>query len=151
MKTRLALLPLAFLLACGGSSSAAKPTTLDIAKLGLKADVPEGSAAGDAIVGDGVLIQGPGLVIDIAAASDSTPKTIEDAKSEAEMYSPKDLKEEKLADGFALSFVNEGGMGTNYWVQVRREIDGKAYWCTTTASQPEQQANALAACKSLKK
>ena len=67
------------------------------------------------------------------------------------MYTPKNLKEEKLADGWAITFDNEGGMGKNYFVNVRREIDGKSIWCETTASQEAQQTNALNFCKSLKK
>jgi len=127
------------------------PQTIKIDKLGLSADVPAGAEASDAVIGEGVMIQGPGLVITIEEASDSTPKTLADAKEEADMYTPENLKEETLDDGWAMTFDNKGGMGTNYWVQVRREIDGKTFWCTTTAAQVEQQTNALAACKSLKK
>ena len=42
-------------------------------------------------------------------------------------------------------------MGTNYWVQVRREIDGKAYWCSTNVSAEDAQKKAVDFCKSLKK
>lgn len=128
----------------------AGPNTLDIAKLGLKAEVPEGATAGDAVIGEGVMIQGPGIVVTIEEASDSHPKTAEDAEKDAEMYTPQNLKSEKLEDGWAVTFDNKGGMGANYFVQVRRDIGGKTYWCSTTASQPEQQTNALKACKSLK-
>jgi len=121
-----------------------------LTKLGLKAEAPAGTDVKDAIVGEGLMLQGPGLIISVEVSSDTRPKTIEDAKKDAEMYTPKNLKEEKLADGYALAFENEGGMGKNYWVMVRREIAGKAYWCETTASQAEQQENALKACKSLK-
>ena len=65
------------------------------------------------------------------------------------MYSPKNPKDEKLADGWAYTFENTGGMGTNYFVNVRRDIGGKSYWCETTASTPEQQTAALDFCKSL--
>jgi hypothetical protein len=132
------------------SAKGAAPTTVSIDKLGLKAEVPAGATVGDAIVGAGAMIQGPGLVVTIEAASDSRPKTLEDAKKEADMYTPKNLKEEKLADGWLLTFENTGSLGTNYFVQVRRDIGGKAIWCETTAAQPEQSANAVAACKSLK-
>ena len=112
--------------------------------------VPTGTEAKDAIVGDGMMLQGPGIVANVEVASDTRPKTLADAKKDAEMYTPKNLKEETLPDGWALSFENEGGLGKNYWVEVRRDIGGKAIWCETTASQPEQQENALKACKSLK-
>jgi hypothetical protein len=141
----------ALLAACGKSegSGGGAPETASLAKLGLKAEVPGGSTVSDAIIGDGVMIQGPDLVVTVEPATDSTPKTAAEAKEEASMYSPKKVETEDLADGFALTFENTGGMGTNYFVNVRREIGGKAYWCTTTASKPAQQKNALAACKSL--
>ena len=120
-----------------------------IAKLGIKAALPAGAKIGDGVVGDGGMIQAPDLVVGIDAASDMQPKTLDAAKEDADMYSPKNLQGEALPDGFALTFENEGGMGKNYFVNVRREISGKAYWCSTTASNPAQQANALAVCKSL--
>jgi hypothetical protein len=150
MKTLLAALPLALLIACSGGG-AAKTSALDLPKLGLKADAPEGSTVNDAIMGTGHMVMGPGLVANVAEASDSQPKTIEDAKKEAEMFTPKNLKEEKLADGWVVTFDNEGGMGKNFFAQVRRDIGGKAIWCETTASQVEQQTNAVNFCKSLKK
>ena len=166
MRTTLAIVCL-FVFACGKSESgsgegSAKPagegkaaaggaTSLTLDKLGgLKVDVPAGSKAGDAIVGEGVMIQGPDLVVTIETASETRPKTADDAKKEADMYSPKNVKAETLPDGWALTYDNEGGMGKNYFVQVRRELGGKAYWCETTASTTKQQENALAACKSLK-
>lgn len=180
MSKILAVLPLALALACGGDAKkpdGAKkpegkveapkadapkgdapkaeppkpegPATVELTKLGLKMDAPAGSTAGDGIVG-GIMVQGPGLVVNIDIASDSRPKTVEDAQKEADMYSPKNIKTEKLADGWALTFENTGSMGASYFVNVRRDIGGKSYWCETTASQPEQQTNALAACKSLK-
>lgn len=125
---------------------------LDLPKLGLKADAPAGATVGDVIGGGtGHMIQAPGLVVSVEVASETRPKTGEDAQKEADMYSPKNAKVEKLADGWALTFDNEGGMGKNYFVNVRREIDGKSIWCETTAAEPAQQANALAFCKSLKK
>lgn len=137
-------------------TEAAKPAAkkaggaLDLTKFKLKADAPAGAKVGDAIVGEGHMIQGPGIVVGVQIANDMHPKTVEKAKEDADMYSPLNLKTEKLADGWAMTFENKGGMGTNYWVQVRREIGGKSYWCDTTAAQPAQQANALATCKSLR-
>ena len=129
---------------------AAAAGPVDLTKLGLKADAPGGTSIGDAIVGEGVMAQGPNLMATVEIASDSRPKTEEDAKKEAEMYTPKNFKSEKLADGFAVTFDNEGDLGANFFVNVRRDIGGKTYWCETTASSAEQQAAALAFCKSLK-
>jgi hypothetical protein len=133
--------------AAGDKEAAAGPLTLD--KVGLKAEAPAGATVGDAIGGSGVMVQAPGLIVTVEEASDSRPKTIDEAKKNAEMYSPENMKDEELDDGFVLTFDNEGGMGKNYFVSVRREIGEKHFWCETTASQPEQQANAVAFCKSL--
>lgn len=129
---------------------AAAAGPVDLTKLGLKGDAPAGTSIGDAIVGEGIMAQGPNLVATVEVASDSRPKTEEDAKKEAEMYTPKNFKSEKLADGFAVTFDNEGDLGANFFVNVRRDIGGKTYWCETTASSVEQQTAALAFCKSLK-
>jgi hypothetical protein len=133
--------------AAGDKEAAAGPLALD--KIGLKAEAPAGATVGDAIGGSGVMVQAPGLIVTVEEASDSRPKTIDDAKKDAEMYSPQNVKDEELDDGFVLTFDNEGGMGKNYFVSVRREIGEKHFWCETTASQPEQQAAAVAFCKSL--
>lgn len=143
------VLPLALALACGGGGDG-KKATVDLAKLGLKMEAPEGSTASDGIMG-GVMVQGPNLIVTVDEATDTRPKTAEDAAKEADMYTPANAKTEKLSDGFAYTFENTGSAGKNYWVHVRREIGGKSYWCETTSSSPEQQNNALAACKSLKK
>ena len=153
-KIRAAVLPRARAFACGGDAkkpdAKSAPKALELTKLGLKVDAPAGSEVSGGI-GGGEMVQGPGLVMSVDVASETRPKTIDEAKKDAEMYTPKNIKTETLGDGWAITFENEGAAGTNYWVNVRRDIGGKAYWCETTASQPEQQANALAACKSLKK
>lgn len=129
----------------------AKAGPLELTKVGLKMNAPAGSTVGDQIAGSGVTVQGPNLVVSVEEASETRPKTGEDAQKEADMYSPKNAKVEALPDGWALTFDNEGGMGKNYFVNVRRDLGGKSYWCETTASSPEQQKNALEACKSLTK
>jgi len=149
MKTLLAALPIALLLACSGGD--AKPAAIDLPKVGLKAEGPAGSEVSDAPMSTGHMVMGPGMVVTVEEASDTRPKTIEEAKTEADMFSPKNLKEEKLADGWLLTYDNEGGMGKTFFVNVRREIGGKAFYCSTAAAQPEQQTNAVNFCKSLKK
>ena len=154
------VVPLALALACGGGSGsdgkgggsgdAAKAGPLELTKLGLKMDAPAGSTASDGVMG-GMMVQGPNLVVTVDEATDSRPKTAEDAAKEADMYNPQNGKTEKLADGFAFTFENTGDLGKNYWVQVRRELGGKSYGGETTSSSPEKQTTALAACKSLKK
>lgn len=126
--------------------------SVDLPKLGLKGDAPAETEVKDAIGGgNGHMLQGPGLVVSAEVASDTRPKTVEDAKKEADMYTPKNLKADKLADGWSLTFDNTGSMGANYFVEVRREIDGKTYKCSTTQGDKDRAAAVLAACKTLKK
>ena len=130
---------------------AAAGGALAIDKLGLTGTAPAETTVGDGIGGSGVMITGPGLVVTLEEASDSRPKDLAAAKKDAEMYTPQNGKDEKLADGWAYTFENKGDMGANYFVNVRRDIGGKSYWCETTASSPEQQAAAVDFCKSLAK
>lgn len=134
----------------GGSAKGGPPAAIELTALGLKGEGPAGSKADKAPIGDGLMVQGPDLVANVEVASESRSKTLDDDKKDAEMYSPKNPKEETLPDGWAYTYENKGGMGTNYFVHVRRDIGGKAIWCETTASSAAQQANALAFCKSLK-
>ena len=149
-KTLLAALPLALLLACSGGG-AAKTAPLDLPKLDLKGDAPAESTLMDAIGGTGHMVAGTGLVVTVTEATDTSPKTIEEGKAEADLFSPKNIKEEKLADGWLMTFDNEGSMGKNFFVKARRDIGGKAYICDTTVSEAAQQTNAVNFCKSLKK
>ena len=106
------------------------------------------------VIGGGVghMVQGPSLVVNVEVASENSPKTVDDAKKESEMYDGvKNLKDEKLADGWLITFDNVGGMGANYHVNSRREIDGKSITCNTMVSTAEQQSTAVNFCKSLKK
>jgi hypothetical protein len=136
----------------GGAEPAAEgPAEVSLDAIGLKAEAPAGATVGKAIGGSGVMVQAPGLVVTVEEASDTRPKTPEAAKEDADMYTPQNWKVETVEGGFVATFDNSGSMGANYFVSARREIDGKSYWCSTTASQAEQQAAAVAFCKSLKK
>ena len=117
-------------------------------KTGLQGTAPAGSNVSDMMGSD--MVQGPGLVATVSNV-EGDAVTIEKAKEDADMYGPQGLEEEKLEDGFVLTFTNKGGMGTNYWVKVNRTIDGKQFECSTTASSEEQQKAAVDFCKSLKK
>jgi hypothetical protein len=137
--------------ASGGEAKpaeAAGPTKLP--KLGLQLDAPGEITVGDAIGGEGHMLQGAGIgAMQIEVAT--KPETLDEAKAEAGDYSPKNVKGEAIADGWTLTYDNTGGAGANYFVVVRREIGGKAYKCSTTGSDPAQAAAVLAACKSLRK
>jgi len=132
----------------GSAAAAAGPTKLP--KLGLQLDAPGDITVGDAIGGEGHMLQGAGIgAMQIEVAK--KPQTLDEAKAEAADYSPKNVKGEAIADGWTLTYDNTGGAGANYFVTVRRDIGGKTYTCSTTGSDPAQAAAVLAACKSLRK
>jgi hypothetical protein len=127
----------------------AGPKVITIAKLGLK-----GSAAGeteDPTIGDGdpIMVMAAGFVVNVAPAKASDSKTIKDAQNEGKLYNATHLQSETLADGWVVTFENTGSAGTNYWMESRRTIGGKAYMCSTMQSTPDQQKAAVAFCKSL--
>lgn len=136
--------------AAAGKATEAKPAgPTKLPKLGLSIDAPGKVEVGDAIMGEGNMLTGSGvgaLTVEIA----DKPQTLEEAKSDAEMYSPKNQHEEKLADGWVLTFENTGSMGKNYFVQVRRDIGGKTYSCSTTGGDSKQAAAVVTACKTLR-
>lgn len=142
----------------GGSSSssskAAKPAEAKgptkLPKLGLQIDVPGSVEVGDSLMGEqGHMLQGEGIGA-MSVEVEKTPQTLDEAKSDADMYSPKNLKSETLPDGWTLTFENTGSMGKNYFVEVRRDIGGKTYTCSTTGSNDKQAAAVVAACKTLR-
>jgi nucleoside phosphorylase/DNA-binding CsgD family transcriptional regulator len=125
-----------------------KAVEVTLPKVGLKADAPAGTTIGEIMGKD--MAQGPDLMV-IVEKGDDKPNTGDDAIKDAEMVRPKDLKVETLPDGYVLTFTNDGALGTNYWVNARREIGGGAYWCSTTASSREQSDAAVLFVKSLRK
>jgi hypothetical protein len=132
----------------GKSAESAGPTKLP--KLGLTVNVPGEATVGDGVMGDGQSVTGEDIgMMNIEVAE--KPVTLEEAKSDADMYTPKNVKADKLADGWSLSFDNTGGAGANYFVEVRREIGGKTYKCSTMQGDKDRAAAVLAACKTLKK
>lgn len=150
----IALASLATTTACskkdGGDKASAPAGPTKLPKLGLTVDVPGEATVGDGVLGDGQSVTGEDIgMMNIEVAQ--KPQTLDEAKSDADMYSPKNLKADKLADGWAISFDNTGGAGANYFVEVRREIGGKTYKCSTTQGDKDRAAAVLAACKTLKK
>lgn len=134
----------------GGGGGDEKPTATKLPKLGLQLDIPGTAEVTDGIGGDaGHMLMGTGIGamhVDLM----KEPQTLEQAKEDASMYTPTNLKEEKLADGWVLTYENTGSMGKNLFVEVRRDIDGKSYKCGTTGSDDRVQ-KVLAACKTLRK
>jgi len=130
------------------ADDAAAAGDIDLPKTGLKGTAPGDSKVSDMMGSD--MVQGSGLVVTVANV-EGDAWTVEKVKEDIEMYSPENIVEEKLDDGFALTYTNKGGAGTNYWVKVMRTIDGKQYDCSTTAPDEDHQKTALAFCKTLKK
>ena len=170
MKLQMTLLALLALGACkdkdkaaesGEAPSAAKTDTakadkpaaagpMKLEKFGLTIDVPAGTELSE--MAGSQMLQGPGLVVGVEEASQFAPETLAAELEEAkDMYSATDITQEEVEGGWHVTFQNKGGMGTNFWVKSHLTIDGKAYTCGTTASRKDQQDNALAACKTLKK
>lgn len=129
--------------------SEAKHSALKLEKFGLQVDVPAGTKVSE--MGEMLMVQGPGLVFSVDVPGEFSSKTLADKIEDAEMYSPLNMVKAEVGDGWDLTFENKGSMGTNYWVSVRRNIDGKAYNCDGNTQTKEQQAKALAACKTLRK
>jgi hypothetical protein len=136
--------------ACSKGGGDGKPKAVKLDTLGLTLDVPGEVRVDKAIMGDGQMVQGSS----VGAMQVEIPKeeqTLAQAKEDAQMYTPKNLKEETLPDGWALTYENKGSMGANFFVDVRRKIDGKSYKCWVTTGESSQATNVLAACKSLRK
>ncbi len=134
-----------------GDSAAtpAKAAAVKLPKVGLQLDIPGETMVSDGMGAQSNMVNGEAigaLEVDLA----DKPKSLDEAKTDAADYKPRNVKEEKLADGYALSYENTGGAGTNYFVEVRRDIAGKSYTCSTTGSQAAQAQAVLAACKSLR-
>jgi hypothetical protein len=133
----------------GASSGATKAAAVKLPKVALQIDVPGETLVSDGMSAQSNLVNGESigaLEVDLA----DKPQTLDEAKADAADFKPRNLKEEKLADGWALTYENTGSAGTNYFVQVRRDIGGKTYTCSTTGSKPDQAQAVLAACKSLR-
>lgn len=153
--TRFSILFVCGLVACGkgsassSSSSTAKPAAVKLPKVGLSIDVPGETMVMDGMGANSNMVNGESigaLEVDLA----DKPQSLDEAKTDANDFKPRNVQDEKLADGWALTYENTGSMGTNYFVRVQRAIGGKTYTCSTTGSQPEQAKAVLAACKSLK-
>lgn len=126
----------------------AKPSgVVTLASLGLEAPL-EGEVQVNEMMGS-LVVQAGELTVTVESG-EGKPETGEAAQEAAADHSPADPKLETLPDGYVLTFTNTGSLGTNYWVEVRRELAGKPVWCTTTANAQAQADAALAFCKSLR-
>ncbi len=133
-----------------GAKAAALAGPMKLEKLGgISIDVPAGTEVSD--MAGSQMLQGPDLVLTVQEAGQFDAETlVEELATAKDMYSATDITQEEVAGGWHVTFLNKGGMGTNYWVKSRVTIGDKVYACGTTANNAKQQANALAACKTLK-
>ena len=133
-----------------GGGGGGKVAAVKLPKLGLTAEIPGEATVADGMGENAVMITGEGIgAMQVELAK--TPQTLDEAKADAKMYTPKNLASETLApNGWLMTFENKGGAGTNYWVDSRREIGGKTYKCGTTGSDATQAKAVAAACKSLR-
>lgn len=131
-------------------TKAASPGPTKLAKLDDLTIEAGGADIGEGIAAGGVMLTGGAVgALNISVAT--TPKSEADAKSDADMFSPKNYKVETLPDGYVATYDNTGDMGANFFVDSQRTIGGKVYHCSTTVTTASQQAASVAACKSLKK
>ncbi|MDB4958602.1 MAG: uncharacterized protein JWO36_6171 [Myxococcales bacterium] len=131
------------------SASPSKITTAKLERLKLQIDVP-GEAAVSWSETMGTEIDADGIrrmsVIDQPGA-----KSLDDEKqSNVRTFKPQNVKAEKLADGWWTTFETTVGGDRAYPVFVQRVLAGHAYLCSVTAFDPAEQANVLAACKTLR-
>ena len=136
---------------CGSKERGAGP--ISVTKLpivGLVIEVPGEVIVDKAILGVGDMLIGEGVGA-MAVEIVETPQTLDEAKSDAEIFTPRNLKSETLPDGWVLTFENTGSLGTNFFVDVRRDIDGKVYKCHANGHLKAQADAVVAACKTLKK
>ncbi len=132
------------------SGKAVEAGPVKLAKIGLQIDVGGETAVSDGIGASSQMVSGEAIGAMQVEVADKK-QTIDDAKSDAGMFNPKNLKAETLADGWALTYDNVGSAGANFFVAVQREIGGKTYSCTTTAGDGDHAKAVLAACKTLRK
>lgn len=130
----------------GDDNAAVKLADLD----GLTIDVAKGTEPSK--MGGDVMIMSMNESFTVRAAKDSDPKTADDAKKEVtDLYKAKNIKDVTVDGGWGITFENTGSAGENYWLSMRREVAGKAYWCSTSVGHKSLRDGAVKACKSLRK
>jgi hypothetical protein len=158
--TRISILLLVSTFAFGcskkdGDSSATKTGEAKGGALTKLGKVPLQGAIGEATISDGMEANGVMLMGgDFGALEiDPTDKKLDldaESKEVTSLYNARNVKGEKLADGWILTFDNTGSGGDNFFVESYRDIGGKTYKCATTVPKREQAQAAVAVCKSLK-
>ncbi len=123
---------------------------LPLPQLDLRVDAPRDAEVREALVGEGLTIHAEELNVRVELSGPQTPATLAEARAEAQLFAPTELRETRLSDGWILTFESETAMGPSYWVQLRRDVGGRAIWCTSTSSSEARQLAALDLCSSLR-
>lgn len=128
----------------GGGGGGGKTKAYKFTTLGITADLPSDvdTSSESMLTGSSI----GAMSIDVK----STKQTLDEAKAEAQDYSPQNVKGEALPDGWVLTFDNKGEMGASFFLQVQRDIGGKTYNCSTTQPNGDRIGAVLAVCKSLR-
>jgi hypothetical protein len=93
-----------------------------------------------------------GFVAHVRKAESWDPATQADAEAEIlRQYTGKNIKFEKLPDGWIVTFDNtsKDGSSKNFWVSSRRTLGGADYVCDAMERTPELRASVAAFCKTL--
>lgn len=126
-----------------------EPTATKIEQIGLTATLPPNAQIMK--MGDSAMVSADGMALTLKVAKDTDPKTVEQGKDGALLGDKgRNLKADKIADGWIVTWENTGSMGDNYWLSMRREIAGKGYMCETMLSNDAQRKAAIDVCNSLK-
>ena len=128
----------------GGGGGGGKTKPYKFAKLGVTADLPS-----DVDTSMESMLTGPSIGA-MSVDEASTKRTLDEAKQEAQDYSPQNVKGEALPDGWVLTFDNKGELGASFFLEVQRDIGGKTIKCSTTQPNNERIGAVLAVCKSLR-
>ena len=103
---------------------------------------------------NGGMVQAPdgSLVVMMEEASEFSIADLDDAVADfVDTYEGVvNIAKTVLPDGYVFTCQNEPEIGgTNFWMQARREINGKTYSIQATAATLEQQQNAAKFAKSI--
>ncbi len=134
--------------ATSAKASPASPMKLD--KFELTMDVPAGTKLGE--IGDRQLLKGPDLLVTVNETGQFSPENVAMEVDEAKQTydDATNFAQEEVEGGWHVTFEEKDGSDTNYYVKSHVTVGDNTYVCGTTCSSAKLQANALAACKSLK-
>jgi hypothetical protein len=127
----------------------AAANTIPIAALGLKVEAPAGTTIEtDPDHEHSVAVEEKDFSFRVGAAGDADPKTVEDALARS-VLKPKNVKVDKLADGWIATYDLDLGDKVRYLFTAYRTIGGRGVVCDGGDDVAARLALAVAGCKSL--